>query len=493
MVHQYFPIKNVKEKDSLSIKLFGNRIHEGQTMEEYLLEFLLVFVSGKTKDNEGKLKFHTVEQIEKEELKYYTIPRMGLKRFVFYDRSKRESRTDIDTAAYERMMDMLKVKSTDNENYPLMLQDMLYGYSLVIKNRGWHAQSLLPIAPELIFPEALGIKARKSKELDFESKNVETLFDYTKHDFLARGGELYYLHLLYGITELSDGELYREKIEAGLQYMLTNKSATLSKIADSIQSWWIQDEGIGSSVDDLTQTMQLGYINCEMGRRAKYSLSELATFLSNELHPIVKIELLSCGVMLAILRMMHLQAFYTVNPENSIEPFWIIDMRVGSATSNIGILARNSYKDAYEIFGDALHKLYSGDEAERFRIVNGELKHTADVFKKMSKEIQLVIPPKGNYERFSLSEPLVRFLVLSIVKPKEKMTLDTFLDKLYEHYGMIIGPEQYRAVNLEIGMTGYFEDNKNQFQGFLKSCGLLHDLSDATSIVVNPYSEVIYQ
>ena len=493
MVQQYFPEKNVKEKDTLAIKLFGNRIYKDQTMEEYLLEFLLVFVSAKTDTGEGKLKFHSKKQIDKESIKYYTTPNMGLKRFVFYDRSKRDSRTEIDTDAYNKMMNMLEKKSED-PNYPFMLQDMLYGYSLVIKNRGWHAQSLMPIAPELIFPEALGVKKRKSKDVDeIKPIEVETLFDYTQHDFLARGGEIYYLHLLYGIIENPNGEEYKTKIEKGLQHMLCSRRSGLSKTAEMIQNWWLTDEGIIEEKDKLTQTMQLGYINCGMGRRSQYSLSELATFLSNELHPIVKIELLASGIMLAILRMMHVQAFYTINDNETSEPIWIIDMRVGSATSNIGILAANSYKNAYETFGDALHQLYSGEENDRFATVNKELAHTADVFKKMGKEIQLIIPPKGKYERFSLSEKLVRYLVLSIVKPKEKMTLDTFLEKLYVHYGMVIGPKQYTASHMEIGMIGYFEDNKNQFQAFLKNCGLLHDLSDATSIVVNPYSEVIYE
>lgn len=120
------------------------------------------------------------------------------------------------------------------------------------------------------------------------------------------------------------------------------------------------------------------------------------------------------------------------------------------------------------------------------------LKDSADVFKKMGKEIQLVIPPKGAYERFSLSEDLVRYLVLSLVQPTEKMTFDTFLQTLYDHFGMVIGPEQYNSKHAEPGMKGYLAENKDRFQEFLKNCGLLRDLSDATSIVVNPYARVKY-
>ena len=47
-----FPVMSTKEKDSLSIRLFGNRLQGDQTLGEYLLEFLLVFSSAK-KDDES--------------------------------------------------------------------------------------------------------------------------------------------------------------------------------------------------------------------------------------------------------------------------------------------------------------------------------------------------------------------------------------------------------------------------------------------------------
>ena len=40
-------------------------------------------------------------------------------------------------------------------------------------------------------------------------------------------------------------------------------------------------------------------------------------------------------------------------------------------------------------------------------------------------------------------------------------------------------------------MENSFLENKLAFQEFLKATGFLHELSDATSIVVNPYSNVL--
>ena len=121
--------------------------------------------------------------------------------------------------------------------------------------------------------------------------------------------------------------------------------------------------------------------------------------------------------------------------------------------------------------------------------------HTLNMFRRLGKEMQLIIPLKGAMERFSLSEDLVRFLVLAIVPPKQKMQLDLFLQKLYEGYGIVIGPEEYRRCALEAGhaleLADCFRENANAFQGFLKQAGFLRALSDATAIVVNPFEEVV--
>lgn len=94
--------------------------------------------------------------------------------------------------------------------------------------------------------------------------------------------------------------------------------------------------------------------------------------------------------------------------------------------------------------------------------------------------------------RFTLSEEVIKFLVLALIPPKNMITLDEFIALLYEHYGMVIGPEQYKAEMergsaRKIGDVSFFEDNKIALSQKLKDCGFLRDLSDATAIVENPY------
>ena len=132
------------------------------------------------------------------------------------------------------------------------------------------------------------------------------------------------------------------------------------------------------------------------------------------------------------------------------------------------------------------------DVDKRMQEVRKARKDSLDIFRSKGKELQCIIPMSGPYERFTLPEDSIRFLVLAIVKPGEKMTIDMFLDELYKHYRMVIGPTEYKLMTIDIdnSLTNCFLENKLAFQEFLKATGFLHELSDATSIVVNPYEKI---
>ena len=74
------------------------------------------------------------------------------------------------------------------------------------------------------------------------------------------------------------------------------------------------------------------------------------------------------------------------------------------------------------------------------------------------------------------------------------MTLKMFLEKLYQNYRIVIGPEEYRKSMQDSSMysslANSFSENVVAFQQFLRSTGFLKELSDATSIVINPYEPI---
>lgn len=494
-----------KSASNINIELFGDRIVSDQTLSEYLIEFLQVFTSAKEKNGSGKLCFHLPEQINEGNLKFYVDLRVALRRFIFYGRSKQDGRSEIDTWAYEEMEKLLKKEAQNNEEDIDLIHDLLLNYAIVTRNRGWYAQSLMPVAPEMILAELQGIKKRQKIKIPRdgrpERKDIDGAFDWSKHNFLARGGQVLYLNMLQGILRHGDAaETVRKRLEKLLVNMLACSGDGIGLLANFVQGEWQADIEREYGCEKIYQPKQfnMSFIADGFELRSKRFVDEVMTFLSANIHPIARIELLSQGMVVSLLRSMHLIAAQKIGMMNG-EPAWIMDVSQLGGTSNIAKLSAQSYASAYDSFQAALLRVH--DElglkpSERFQAVQKAKKDSADVFKRLGKELKLIIPPRGAYERFSLSESLVRYFVLALINPRGKMIYDTFLDRLYEHFGIVIAPQTYRKALRTGVLTGsedmvdYFKINAETFQRFLKQCGFLRDLSDATAIVENPYSPV---
>ena len=217
-------------KMMLTADIYGNRFHADQTLYEYLIEFLLIFVSGDddSSNPKSKLAFHNPEA--KGNLYYTVEPRMGLRRFIFFDRNKKTESIEIDRRAYDELIKELKKRIDGDEEEKTKvieaLQDLLHGYAVVLKKRAWCAQAMLPLCPELVFCEAMP-KSKTRVTLNWEKlyhdgdeKKIDSEFDFDKRNFLARGGELYYLHILQG---LKGQDKKRDKLEYLLKEQLVDQ------------------------------------------------------------------------------------------------------------------------------------------------------------------------------------------------------------------------------------------------------------------------------
>lgn len=214
--------------------------------------------------------------------------------------------------------------------------------------------------------------------------------------------------------------------------------------------------------------------------------------MSCNMHPVSKIELLSKGVMIQVLRMLSVA---TTNYLGLERECWIVD--VGNMNASvIKKVAANSFAKIQGTFTTAIGQTKTiaalTDGEERLKYIVKARKDSFDIFKSKGKELQCIIPTSGPYERFALPEDCIRFLVLALIAPQKKMTLDMFLEELYKKYRIIIGPTQYKKCNnedMDVTLANSFNKNVLAFQEFLKSTGFLRELSDATSIVINPYKE----
>lgn len=489
-------VDDISKSASVSTVVFGNRLRSDQTLYEYLIEFLLVFSSAKVSNMQGgRMKFHTIEN----NMSYYVEPRMALRRFVFYDKARKNGSIPADEKAYQEMLKILseRMEGIDNDKAREIiedLQDLYHGYAVVIKKRAWCAQAMMPICPELIFCGAMpNERYRRKLDWEIDKEKVDTTFDFDKRNFLSRGGEVYYLHILQGLQGKNDK---KEKLENLINNLLCVQSKKISKMAAFIQNTWESelnlDETKLNKKINLSCIPATGYVDC-----AEYSIDELINFLSCKMHPVKRVELLAKGVMFQIMRMMSYRVADYLETDRKC---WIVDMR-NSAGDTVKKIASEAYRIVEEDFMTALNKAVDsmdivGDSADLVmkKVHEGKV-NSLDIFRAKGKELQCIIPISGAFERFTLSEDIIRFLVLSIISPQEKMTLDMFLIKLYEHYGIVIGPNEYRKTvsnerSLENSLANSFNENIFAFQKFLKSTGFLRELSDATSIVVNPYTDV---
>ena len=490
-----------KHLSSIGTRIFGNRFKSDQTLYEYLIEFLLVFVSAKTDlDYEtGKMQFH---ESSDGRLEYYVEPRMGLRRFVFYDKARKNGSVPVDEQAYRELIQTLKHNieaDTDFEKQDIIdgMQDLLHGYAVVVRKRNWCAQMLLPVCPEMILCDAMP-EEKKRRNLhwsnDEEKEKVDKSFAFDKRNFIARGGEIYYLHILQAIE--GDVEA-KEKLEVLLQKLLGGENNKLSEVCNMIQKSW--EKTMGFEKKDVIQHLNLSFIPEEAYKECGcYAVEELVNFLSSGLPSINKIEILAKGIMFQIMRMMSWRVDNYLGVDKKA---WVVDMNGGTGNT-VKKIAAESFRNIENGFMTALNKSAReiGDtkipKDKYMTMLNKARGSSLDVFRSKGKELQCIIPIKGQFERFSLSEDVIRFLVLSLIPPQKKMTLNMFLDKLYSHYKIVIGPEEYRKTiesgsKLEPALANSFTENLGAFQTFLKATGFLRELSDATSIVVNPYNDVL--
>lgn len=483
--------------------LFGHRIKPEQTLYEYLIEFLIVANSHKLIDKGSSENvitdmFPVSRELNNHALKYMPKPNMGLKRFIFFDNSRIDTRASVDKEAYKTCVDLIK-KRIDNENSNLdkktcifIIQNILYGFSVENRGRSWFNKNLLPISTETLFPESLGTqKYRKNVSLDDE--NLDKAFSFNRYTYMCRGGEVYYLHVLHAINSYPEN---KEKIEKGIMNLLTSMPA-ITELSKFIQDNWTNDQNIHTSTDsdpDVQKTLSAIPIGFES--RDKYTVTELVNFLFCKMQPMEKLDVFSYGLILQLLRMMFNVASESAETGNSA---WVMDMSTEGMREKTEIkkLASSCYSMneesiiKYLIYG--IEYYFGGKPAEEKDILFHKSETDSyKLFRKLAKNIGILIPITGNGMRFTLSEETIKFLVMSLIPAGNKITYEYFLDLMYQHFGMIVSAEHYKTAVIDGKITEnenvtFLNSNKIAFSQKLKECGFLRDLSDATAIVENPY------
>jgi hypothetical protein len=114
------------------------------------------------------------------------------------------------------------------------------------------------------------------------------------------------------------------------------------------------------------------------------------------------------------------------------------------------------------------------------------------VHRKLARSTGFVLPNRGTSQRYVLGDTLLKAIVLANVPPGRRLEYDSFLERIYERYGLVVGQREARAsglydrrpINVE-----YYSDNMNALENKLKNAWLLEEYSDATALVVNGWAE----
>jgi hypothetical protein len=117
-------------------------------------------------------------------------------------------------------------------------------------------------------------------------------------------------------------------------------------------------------------------------------------------------------------------------------------------------------------------------------------KNSQELFLHLGKRIGLIAPRTGPGARFVLSDKVLRYLVLALIPPGAKMTLASFTDRMFHHYGMAVsGAALKKAVQWSYPRQElhFSELQKKWLEDSLLTAGFLIPLSDAVSQVHNPF------
>ena len=130
------------------------------------------------------------------------------------------------------------------------------------------------------------------------------------------------------------------------------------------------------------------------------------------------------------------------------------------------------------------------DPVERAkRLREADRRYGGKLFTGLCKRIGLLVPRRGAGARFTLDERLLRLLVVTTVPAGGRLQYDTFKQLLEARHGFVFDADGLNRaaawangaapVNLGNGVDGWLQE-------MLAAAGLLVELSDSCSLVINP-------
>ena len=524
-----------------AIRLFGRRFFSDQTVPEYLIEFLLVAASEK-RINARKLGenalFPDLDVLHSwplgSGLEYAPKARLNLKLFSFLGASRLDTRHPSHRKQYRHLINgytdgrHLSVSAeVDAVEVLRTLENLFLGFQGVGGQRTWCAASFLPITRELLAGESIWRETRAAAAGVLEWDRALPFFSHTQQIFLARGGELIYLQLCNALRQdesairawaktaevgLSPREANPSQLHAAVEHALTSVldacPETVGKLAEFL------DTGVESETamhtDFRAGTQEPRYASCgwcpeETWPEGVLFAVELLRLCEAVIDPIERLQMLELACAMQVLRTLCAQsARYANRPASASDGtgplgyVWAFSDPPGDQNVVKQISRRNVNAVQRMIHGavrhpDILAGLEGLSEEELARVykeADGRYGHK--LFLTVAKRIGLIVPKRGAGARFILNDKLLRFLVLAIIRPGERVTYESFKKLLFAHYGIAVDDERI-ALSCEWSGTSRLTTLGGSVDAWLiemlDASGVLIRLSDSYSLVTNPFDE----
>ncbi|MCP4401946.1 MAG: hypothetical protein GY801_32190 [bacterium] len=504
-----------------AIQVYGRRFYKPQTEIEYLVEFFLVFVSQKIVGESGK-KFSSgfpdlqllKEWPEESALDYLPPTKIVLKLFTFLGSSQLESRHQCHQKRFDELLQNLKehieVSPALSKNDVLTwVEQVLFGFVGVAQNRAWSTQCFLPITSGLIAGETIweSSRAKKEPKLSWIVALKSGMFSSSKHVFLGRGGELLYLQLcnffrLVDSPELCDFEKKigflegtAKELQQDLESALWKFLGSIPKLEDLIK--WVENADRETLQEQNEPLAKCGWCPVESWKETFFFAYEMRNVCNATLDPLEKVEMLKLCCVLQVMRTLCAQAARhweglsdDIRGSGGANGFaWIVTAQDAQERSLKELARRNLVRVQEIIHGVLRHSELNMSDDYNYKNADEQAQ---DLFVKLGKKIGFIVPWKGPGARFVMTEALLRYFVLALLPPGTRMTLRSFKETLFRHYGIGVNGEHLNKAIRWTHPGQPFELRSLEddwLEELLRATGFLIPLSDAVSLVHNPFGK----
>jgi hypothetical protein len=514
---------------------------------EYMLEFLSVLYGFKYHLGQG-LNIETADSDY--QTTYKLPKRLGLRRFVFYDgREKTLDPRDQRAVEQmkEELRALFPYGPQEAEELMNQLRALFRSFSAIEDARSWYAKSLLPVHEEFLLWEALRKGATQKTYVadvsELDKPQLDREIEFFARNFFSRGGELYYLMISAG----TEGNLaQRQRITKAIETLLNVPNRTLGDFAKLINKAWTDDRIEGSLgwlpdpecalyrtfAEDLDTFLdnKLDSLEC-LELLAHLICFHIVCYIYHRAHPAnttsdhtndACVQLCRPQLLIDLLgdddgglirerstRLLRQHSNWQIERAQAL-----VREKVqcwADSESNDDALAEHLEYQSGQFFNlprkekasigtfiNEMRERYRATSVDReeivrefstklFDLMSRDFRtHFLSVHTKLGRAIGLISPRRGPNPRFTLGDTLLKTLVTANLPPEKTMSFGDLLERLYERYGIIVGPyEANRAGLLERLRINesYYAHNRDALLVRMKCAGLVTQYSDATALV----------